>query len=126
MHISFLKKKKNVEWNCDNGITEIGGKKNCPNWFVAMSLPKLRGGKCGNKFVAMALPKQRRDIKKKYAYSYSFSIFFLMKQFGLSYSFMVKVPYETNKDRFKYIDSYSKVNTVKKKKKYIDSYRRKK
>ena len=37
-------KKKNVEWNCDNGITEIGGKKNCPNWFVAMSLPKLRGG----------------------------------------------------------------------------------
>ena len=65
--------------------------------------------------------------KKKYAYSYSFSIFFLPKQFGLSCSFMVKVPYETDKDRFKYIDSYSKVHAVnKKKKKYIDSYRRKK
>ena len=42
---------------------------------------------------------------------------------------MVKVPYETDKDRFKYIDSYSKVYAVNKnknkKKKYIDSYRRK-
>ena len=28
MHISFLKKKKKiVEWNCGNGIAEIGGKK---------------------------------------------------------------------------------------------------
>ena len=27
VHISFHKKKKNVEWNCDNDITEIGGKK---------------------------------------------------------------------------------------------------
>ena len=42
---------------------------------------------------------------------------------------MVKVPYETDKDKFKYIDSYSKVYAVNKnknkKKKYIDSYRRK-
>ena len=27
MHISFIKKKKKVEWNCGNGIAEIGGKK---------------------------------------------------------------------------------------------------
>ena len=105
-------KKKNVEWNCGNGITEIGGKKNCPNWFVAMLLPKLRGGKCGN---GIAEIKER--YKKKYAYSYSFSIFFLPKQFDLSCSFMVKVLYKTDKDRFKYIDSYSKVHVVNKKNK---------
>ena len=64
-------KKKNVEWNCGNDITEIGGKKNCPNWFVAMSLPKLRGGKCGN-----GIAEIEERYKKKYAYSYSFSIFF--------------------------------------------------
>ena len=49
----------------------------------------------------------------------------------MSCSFMVKVPYETDKDRFKYneyIDSYSKVHAVNKNKnkKYIDSYRIKK
>ena len=121
MHISFLKK-KNVEWNYDNGITEIGGKKNCPNWFMAMSLPKLRGGGemwqwiCGN-----GIAEIEERYKKKYAYSYSFGIFFLPKQFGLSCSFMVKVPYETDKDRFKYNDSYSKVHAVKKK--YIYIYR---
>ena len=42
---------------------------------------------------------------------------------------MVKVPYETDKDRFKYIDYYSKVYAINKnknkKKKYTDSYRRK-
>ena len=27
MHLSFLKKKKKLEWNCGNGITEIGWKK---------------------------------------------------------------------------------------------------
>ena len=42
MHISFLKKKKNVEWICGNGIAKIGGKKKivaigwwqcyCRNW----------------------------------------------------------------------------------------------
>ena len=56
MHISFLK--KNVEWICDNGIAEIGGKKE----FVAIGLwqwhRQNRGKKiCGNEFVAMALPK---------------------------------------------------------------------
>ena len=41
---------------------------------------------------------------------------------------MVKVPYETDNDRFKYIDFYSKVHAVNKNKnkKYIDSYRIKK
>ena len=34
MHILFLKKKKNVEWICANGITEIGGK----FFFVAIGL----------------------------------------------------------------------------------------
>ena len=39
---------------------------------------------------------------------------------------MLKVPYETDNDRFKYIYFYSKVHVVNKnKKKYIDSYRRK-
>ena len=33
-----------MEWICGNGIAEIGGKKNCCNWFVAMPLPK-QGGK---------------------------------------------------------------------------------
>ena len=28
MHISFLKKKKIVEWICGNGIAKIGGEKN--------------------------------------------------------------------------------------------------
>ena len=62
------------------------------------------------------------EYKKKYAYSY-FLVLFLPKQFGMCVchviSFrIVKVPYDTNNDRFKYneyIDSYSK-------KKYIDSY----
>ena len=41
---------------------------------------------------------------------------------------MVKVPYETDNDKFKYIDSYSKVHAVNKNKnkKYIDYYRIKK
>ena len=30
-----------MEWICGNGIAEIGGKKNCCNWFVAMPLPKM-------------------------------------------------------------------------------------
>ena len=44
--MSFLKKikikKKKKKWQliCGNGIAEIGGKKNCCNWFVAMVLPK--------------------------------------------------------------------------------------
>ena len=58
----FSKKKKIVEWNCGNDIAEIGGKKICSNWFMAMSLPKLRGKKCGNEFVAISLLKQ--DEKK--------------------------------------------------------------
>ena len=78
-----------------------------------MSLPKLRGGgKCGN-----GIAEIEERYKKKYAYSYSFSIFFLPKQFGLSCSFMVKVLYKTDKDIFKYIDSYSKVHAVNKKNK---------
>ena len=40
---------------------------------------------------------------------------------------MVKVPYEIDKDRFKYIDFYSKVHAVNQNKKmYINSYRIKK
>ena len=34
----FLKKK--VEWNCGNGIAEIGKKKNCDKLIVAMPLSK--------------------------------------------------------------------------------------
>ena len=101
------------EWICGNGIAEIVYKKNLLQLV------------CGN-----AIAEIEERYKKKYAYSYSFNIFFWPKQFGLSCSFMVKVPYETDKDRFKYIDSYSKVYAVnknknKKNKKYIDSYRRK-
>ena len=50
------------------------------------------------------------SYSKKYTYSYFFnSFFFLPKLFGLCVchilSFrIVKVPYETNNDRFKYID----------------------
>ena len=32
-----------MEWICGNGIAEIGGKKNCYNWFVAMPLLKQEG-----------------------------------------------------------------------------------
>ena len=63
MHISFLKK-KNVEWNCDKGITEIRGKKNCHNWFVAMSLPKMGGKK-------IVVAEIWGGIKKKECYVYN-------------------------------------------------------
>ena len=118
------------------------GKKICFNWFVAMPLPKLRARKCGNEFVAMALPKQdkkkkkncckwfvamplrkqMRDIKKIYAYSYSFNIFFFTETVWFVMFFYGKNTLRTNNDRFKYIDSYSKVHAVNKnKKKYTDS-----
>ena len=90
MHISFLKKKKKkLEWICGNGIAEIEERE-----------------------------REMFEYKKKYAYSY-FLVLFLPKQFGMCVchvlSFrIVKVPYETNKDRFKYneyTDSYSKKST---------------
>ena len=53
----FLKKK--VEWNCGNGIAEIGKKKNCDKLIVAMPLLKQGEKKnCGKLIVAMALLKQ--------------------------------------------------------------------
>ena len=87
--------------NCGNSIAKIERKKkNCCNWFAK---------------------NWRRErvvwIKKKIVHILlSFSSVFLLKQFGLCVchvlSFcIVKVPYETNNDRFKYneyIDSYSK------------------
>ena len=63
---------------------------------------------------------EERDIKnknfKKYAYSYSFSIFLTEAVWFvcMSCSLMVKVPYKTIKDKFKYnecIYSYSKIST---------------
>ena len=119
------------EWICGNGIAEIGREKK----RVAIDLwqwhcwnrrkKKLLQLVCGNGIVEI----EERDIKKGCIFLF-FQYFFWLKQFGLSCSFMVKVPYETDKDRFKYneyIDSYSKVHAVNKnKKKYIDSYRRKK
>ena len=69
----FLKK-KNVKWICGNDITEIGGKKNCCNWFEAMPLPKQGGKFCGNCGNAIAengrkkkqwLPKSGKELKKK-------------------------------------------------------------
>ena len=67
--------KKLFQLVCGNVIAEIEEKKK----NVAMALLKQDEKKkkfCCNWFVVMALPKQRRDIKKKYAYSYSFSTFF--------------------------------------------------
>ena len=42
-----------MEWNCGNGIAEIGRKKNCENLIVAMPLPKQgikkkKFSNCGN------------------------------------------------------------------------------
>ena len=58
MHISFLKKKKFVEWICGNGIAKIGRKKNLlqlvydnaiveigEKIFVVLPLSKMRGKK---------------------------------------------------------------------------------
>ena len=68
-----------------------------------------------------------RDIKKKYA----FSIFFFTKTIWFVTFFYGKSILRNRKGYFKYIDSYSKVNTVNKNKKkyrdrdrfkYIDSY----
>ena len=58
MYISFLKKekrKKKVEWNCGNGIAEIGGEKKvvlvCGNAIAEI------GGKKFVAIVAMPLPQ---------------------------------------------------------------------
>ena len=57
MYISFLKKKKKngMEWNCGNGIAEIGGKKKivlvCSNAIAEI------GGKKLVAIVAMPLPQ---------------------------------------------------------------------
>ena len=58
MHISFLKKKKFVEWICGNGIAKIGRKKKLlqlvydnaiveigEKIFVVLPLSKMRGKK---------------------------------------------------------------------------------
>ena len=52
MHISFLKKKKKVEWNCGNDIAEIGGKKKilqlvCGNAIAKIGEEKKNSG-CRN------------------------------------------------------------------------------
>ena len=108
------RKKKLLLLVCGNGIAEIEGKKNCGN-----SIAKIERKK---KIVAIDLPKiggERESClnKKKIVHILlSFNSVFLLKQFGLYVchvlSFcIVKVPYETNNDRFKYIeyiDSYSK------------------
>ena len=58
MHISFLKKKKNVEWICGDGIAEIGGKKKLLQLVCGNGIAEIEGKKnCRNGFVAMALPK---------------------------------------------------------------------
>ena len=62
MHISFLKKKKKkVEWNCGNGIAEIGGKK-----IVAIGLRQCHCRNMGENFVAIvAMPLPKMGGKKK-------------------------------------------------------------
>ena len=53
--LKLKKKKKKWQLICGNGIAEIGGKKNCCNWFVGIA--EIEGEKCGNEFVAMTLSK---------------------------------------------------------------------
>ena len=61
MHISFLKKKKKVEWICGNGIAKIGGKKK----FVAVGLWQSHCRNRGKKFVAIvAMPLPKMGEKK--------------------------------------------------------------
>ena len=48
MHISFLKKKKIVEWICGNGIAEIRGKKKLLQLVCGNAIAKIREGICGN------------------------------------------------------------------------------
>ena len=62
MHISFLKK-KNVEWICGNGITEIGGK----IFFVAIGLWQCHCQKWEEKKIVVA--EIWEVIKKKSATS---------------------------------------------------------
>ena len=88
-HCPNRRKKKKWQLICGNGIAEIEERE-----------------------------REMFEYKKKYTYSY-FLVLFLPKQFGMCVchvlSFrIVKVPYETNKDRFKYneyTDSYSKKST---------------
>ena len=51
VQVSFLKFKKKMEWNCGNGIVEIGGKKNlqlvCGNVIAEIGVKKI----CGNAIV---------------------------------------------------------------------------
>ena len=101
---------------CGNGIAEIEGKKK----FVGMDLWQWH---CRNRREKKLLQlicrklEERENCLNKKKYSIHILIlqqFFLLKQFGLCVchvlSFcIVKVPYETNNDRFKYIE-------------YIDTY----
>ena len=56
MHISFLKKKKIVEWICGNGIAKIGGKKKLLHLVCGNDIAKIEGGK---KRVAIDLKKKK-------------------------------------------------------------------
>ena len=47
MHISFVKKKKFVEWICGNGIAKIGGKKNL-QLVCGNAIAEIGGKFCGN------------------------------------------------------------------------------
>ena len=56
MHISFLKKKKIVEWICGNGIAKIGGKKKLLHLVCDNDIAEIEGGK---KRVAIDLRKKK-------------------------------------------------------------------
>ena len=137
----IISQKKNL-WN---GIVAMAlpnrREKNCSNWFVAMPLPKLRGKQnmwewiCSNGIAKIGLKKKMLQLvcgngiaeimerykKKKYTYSYSFSIFFTETVWFVTF-FYGKSTLWNRQGYFKYIDSYSKVHAVNKnKKKYTDS-----
>ena len=100
----FSKKKKFVEWNCVNDIAEIGGKKNLLQLV------------CGNAIVEI---KER--YKKKNTHILILSVFFFTETIWFVMFFYGKNTLRTDKDRFKCINSYSKVHAVNKnKKKYTD------
>ena len=84
---------------CGNAIAEIEGEKkyvamnlwqwHCRNMMKKKHLLQLV---CGNDIAEI-----EERYKKKVRIFLSFQYFFLSKHFGLPCSFMVKVPYETDK-----------------------------
>ena len=100
--IAEIERKK----NCGNDIAEIEGKKNCWNWFAENCQ------NCCNLFWIFIL---------KSIHILILQLFFFLPDLcvchGLSFR-IIKVPYETNNDRFKYIEYIDSSS----KKKYIDSY----